>query len=309
MLGGHTPVMVHEVMESLKPVAGKRYLDGTLGGGGHAEKLLEASAPMGQVLGLDWDETAISISRERLTRFGDRLVIRRANFADARAILKNLGWDTVHGAVLDLGFSSLQMMDPERGFSFTADQRLDMRMDRRQPQTAYQVVNTFPVHELQEIFRAYGEQPQARKVALAIDRERRKAAIETTGQLAAIVARTVPSSRRKIHPATQVFQALRIFLNRELKNLELLLEDGYDLLEPQGRMAIISFHSLEDRLVKRAFAQWSKECLCPPKVAVCQCGWKRRTTLLTAKPVVPSETEKQANPRSRSAKLRVVERI
>ncbi len=309
MLYWHTPVMVREVMEILKPADGKRYLDGTLGAGGHAEQLLELSAPTGQVLGLDWDETALSIARERLNRFGDRAVTRRANFTDARAILQDLGWNKVDGVLLDLGFSLQQVKDPEKGLSFSVDQGLDMRLDPRLPLSAYQVVNTFSVQKLQQIFRAYGEEPQARKVALAIERERDKSAIETTRQLAAIIERTVRQSRTRMHPATRVFQALRIFVNQELENLEILLDDGYDLLAAQGRMAIISFHSLEDRLVKRAFFRWSRDCLCPPAVVVCQCGWTRKANLLSSKPILPSEREKQTNPRARSAKLRAVERV
>jgi 16S rRNA (cytosine1402-N4)-methyltransferase len=305
----HTPVMVREVMEILKPANGKRYLDGTLGAGGHTEQLLELSAPTGQVLGLDWDETALSIARERLHRFGNRMVTRRANFTDAGAILKELGWDRVDGVLLDLGFSLQQVRDPEKGLSFSVDQKLDMRLDPRQPLSAYDVVNCFSVQELQQIFRAYGEEPQARKAALAIEKARAQRAIATTRQLAGIIERSVRQSKPGLHPATRVFQALRIFVNQELKNLETFLEEGYDLLASKGRMAILSFHSLEDRLVKKAFFRWTRECLCPPALAVCRCGWTRKANLLNNKPIRPSEREMQTNPRARSAKLRAVERV
>jgi 16S rRNA (cytosine1402-N4)-methyltransferase len=305
----HTPVLAREVMEVLKPAQGKKYLDGTLGAGGHAQQILDLSAPTGQVLGLDWDETALALARERLKPYGNRLITRRANFRDARVILKELGWNQVDGALLDLGFSSQQLADPNKGLSFNADQRLDMRLDPDQTLSAYEVVNTFPVHRLQEIFRTYGEETHARKVALAIERRRRSGAIETTGQLAGLVERTLRLPRLKIHPATRVFQALRIFVNHELENLDAFLEDGYELLVAGGRMAIISFHSLEDRRVKNAFLRWSKDCLCPRWVVVCQCGWRRRSNLLNSKPIQPSHTEKQANPRSRSAKLRAIERL
>jgi 16S rRNA (cytosine1402-N4)-methyltransferase len=309
MLYWHSPVMVREVMEILKPGTGQRYLDGTLGAGGHTEHLLELSAPSGQVLGLDWDDKALASADARLTRFGNRLVTRRANFTEAHAVLTELGWNKVDGALLDLGFSSQQIQDAERGLSFNVDQRLDMRMDSRQPLSAHQVVNSFSVRQLQQIFHRYGEEPQARKVAFAIDHERRQSPIETTRQLAALIERTVQPSRQRIHPATRAFQALRIFVNQELRNLEVFLEDGYNLLSPKGRMAIISFHSLEDRLVKQAFARWSKDCLCPPRIVVCQCGWTRKTNLLTRKPIMPSAKERQENRRSRSAKLRAVERL
>jgi 16S rRNA (cytosine1402-N4)-methyltransferase len=301
--------MVREVMEVLKPAAGRRYLDGTLGEGGHAEKLLQRSQPGGQVLGLDWDDKAIANARARLADFGDRLVTQRANFTEAKAVLADLGWNDVDGVLLDLGFSSQQIQDPEKGLSFSVDQELDMRMDSRRPLSARQVVNSLPVRDLQQLFRDYGEESQARKLAVAIDRARRQNPIDTTRALALIIERAVRSSPQRIHPATRVFQALRIFVNQELENLETFLEDGYTLLTRGGRMAIISFHSLEDRLVKKAFTRWSKDCLCPPRVAICRCGWTRKTRLLTRKPILPADSERRDNPRSRSAKLRAVERL
>lgn len=305
----HAPVMVREVTELLRPESDKKFLDGTLGGGGHAEQLLERSGPDGHLLGLDWDEEAVAASQQRLHRFGDRFVARRASFIEAEEVLKEMAWGPVNGILLDLGLSSHQVESRERGFSFQGEARLDMRMDRRQTLDAYQVINTFSVSELERIFRAYGEEPQARRVALTIDAERREKAVETTSELAAIAARASRRTRGRIHPATRIFQALRIAVNRELENLSEFLEGAYELLVSKGRMVIISFHSLEDRLVKRAFLKWSRSCLCPPRTPVCRCGWSQKARLLTPRPLLPSEEEIQLNPRARSAKLRAVERL
>jgi len=305
----HVSVMAREVVEFLRPEPRKRYLDGTLGGGGHAEQILIRSSPDGQVLGLDLDEEALASARQRLTGFGDRLATRQANFAAAGTILAEIGWWPVDGIVLDLGVSSYQLESRERGFSFRGTATLDMRMDRRQSLDAYQIVNTFPVSELERILREYGEEPQARRIALAIVSERKAQIIQTTEALAAIVARVKRRRERDHHPATQTFQALRIAVNQELENLQRFLQNGYELLESRGRLVIISFHSLEDRLVKTAFRKWQRECLCPPRTPVCRCGWSRKVKLLTARPICPSPGEVAANPRARSAKLRAVERL
>jgi 16S rRNA (cytosine1402-N4)-methyltransferase len=301
--------MAREVLDFLRPEPRKRYLDGTLGGGGHTEQILIHSSPDGQVLGLDLDDEALVAARERLTLFDDRLVLRQANFALAGAILAEIGWSRVDGIVLDLGVSSHQLESQERGFSFRGKAGLDMRMDRRQSLDAYQIINTFPVSELERILREYGEEPQARRIALAIASERRMKIIQTTEDLSQIVARVKRKRERDHHPATQTFQALRIAVNQELPNLEHFLENGYDLLQPKARMVIISFHSLEDRLVKMAFRKWNRDCLCPPRIPTCQCGWSRKVKLLTTRPLLPSPGEIAANPRARSAKLRAVERV
>jgi len=305
----HVPVMVAEVMELLRPEAGKRYLDGTLGMGGHAEQILERSSPDGQLLGLDRDRVAIAAAEQRLSHFGPRLFLRCVNFVDAGRVLEELGWERVDGVLLDLGISSHQLESPERGFSFQAEARLDMRMDQDEPLDAYRVVNTYPVPQLERLLRDYGEEPKARRIALAIDAARKRKAIETTRELAEIVARLMGRKKTRIHPATQTFQALRIAVNRELEGLEAFLRDGYGLLLPGGRMAVLSFHSLEDRLVKRAFQKWSRSCLCPPKIPTCRCGWSQKVRLLTAKVIFPSQEEVQRNPRARSARLRAVERL
>lgn len=300
--------MAREVMDLLEPQAHRRYLDGTLGGGGHAEQILTLGSPDGLVLGLDWDEEAIAAARERLKRFEERVIVRQANFTEAKEILKEIGWHKVDGILLDLGLSSRHLDSRERGFSFQWNSRLDMRMDRRQSVDAYQVVNTYAVSELERILREYGEEPRARRIALAIDSERRKKRIETTGELADLVAR-VAGRRGRIHPATKTFQALRIAVNRELDHLARFLEDAYELLLSKGRMVVISFHSLEDRLVKRAFRKWSQSCICPPKTMFCRCGWSAKVRLLTSRPVLPSPGETRVNSRARSAKLRAAERL
>jgi 16S rRNA (cytosine1402-N4)-methyltransferase len=305
----HAPVLPREALEFLRPEAQGRYLDGTLGGGGHSEKIIELSSPDGTVLGLDWDDEAVAAAGERLARFGDRIMIRRANFRAAREIFGKIGWQSAHGILLDLGISSRHVESAERGFSFQAEARLDMRMDRRQSPDAGEIVNTFPARELARLLREYGEEPRARQIAFAIEAGRRRGRIETTKDLADLVARAAGKRRGHIHPATKTFQALRIAVNRELENLQVFLADGYELLQPGGRMVVISFHSLEDRLVKQAFRKWSRSCICPPKAPVCRCGWSRKARLLTPSPVTPSESEVRQNPRARSAKLRAVERI
>jgi len=305
----HVSVLLQEVLELLCPGPGKRYLDGTLGGGGHTEQILTRSSPDGSVLGLDRDDDALAAARERLRGFGQRLIARQASFADAINILAEVGWQRVDGVVLDLGISSHHIDSPERGFSFRSDARLDMRMDRRQFTDAAHMVNSFAQNELERIFRDYGEEPQARRLAQAIVARRKTQPLQTTSELAQLVERVKGLGRREHHPATQVFQALRIAVNQELQHLERFLESGYETLRPAGRMAIISFHSLEDRMVKTAFRKWNRACLCPPRVLRCQCGWSQKAKLLTKKPIVPSAAEISSNPRARSAKLRAIERV
>ena len=305
----HVSVLVRQVIACLKPGPGKRYLDGTLGGGGHSEQLLIESSPDGQVFGLDRDADALAAAQERLSRFEGRFIARQASFAIAKEILAENGWDHVDGVILDLGISSHQIDAPERGFSFRTDTRLDMRMDRRQSLDAREIVNSSTLEQLEGMFRDYGEEPQARRIARAIVAERKNRSVETTEQLVQIISRIKGGRRRDHHPATQVFQALRIAVNQELQQLERFLESGYEMLRPGGRMAIISFHSLEDRIVKRAFRKWHRACLCPPRVLRCRCGWSQKVKLLTKKPIVPPASEVQSNPRARSAKMRAVERI
>ena len=302
-------MLARELGELLHPGPGKRFLDGTLGGGGHSEQLLIASDPDGQVMGLDRDDEALAAASERLRRFGTRFLARQASFADARESLAQAGWDKVDGVILDLGVSSHQIDSPERGFSFRANARLDMRMDRRQLLDGAQIINSYGEAALEKIFRDFGEEPQARRLARTIVAERKFKAISTTEELTQLVARVKRGRKRDHHPATQVFQALRIAVNDELGELQRFLDFGYELLRPQGRVAIISFHSLEDRLVKTAFRRWASSCLCPPRALTCRCGWSRKVKLITKKPLVASDQEVANNPRARSAKLRVVERV
>ena len=305
----HVSVLVREAIEFLRPAPGGRYVDGTLGGGGHSEAILAASSPDGRVLGLDRDDEAIAAARQRLQQFGDRFVFKQASFSELRELLGEIGWNRVDGIILDLGVSSWQIDAPERGFSFRLGGRLDMRMDRRQSLDAYRLVNTATADELNRIFRDYGEEPQARRIAEKIGTERKQRSIVGTEDLARLVEGVKGGRRRDHHPATQVFQALRIAVNQELDHLEHFLGDGFELLRPGARMVIISFHSLEDRLVKNAFRKWSRACLCPPRALVCQCGWSQKAKVLTKRPVVPGAAETMANPRARSAKLRAVERV
>ena len=302
-------MLVREVIECLRPGPGKRYFDGTVGGGGHAEQILIESSPDGQVLAVDRDDTALGETQKRLGRFEGRVIARQASFADAKDILTEIGWNGVDGVILDLGMSSDQIDSPERGFSFRAAARLDMRMDRRQTVDARQIVNAFALDQLERIFRVYGEEPRARRIAQAIVAGRKQHTLETTAQLVQLIERIKGRGRRDHHPATQVFQALRIAVNQELQQLEQFLERGYETLRPGGRMVIISFHSLEDRIVKAAFRKWNRACLCPPRALSCRCGWSQKVKLLTKKPIMPSASEIHANPRARSAKMRAVERM
>jgi 16S rRNA (cytosine1402-N4)-methyltransferase len=305
----HTSVLIQESMGLLKPRPGECYLDGTLGGGGHAEEILLRSSPDGRVLGLDWDEDAVRAAGQRLNRFGDRLTVRQANFDQAKEILAHINWDRVDGVLLDLGVSSHQFDAAERGFSFQASAPLDMRMDRRQRLTALEIVNSFPEAEIAKIISDYGEEPRARRIAAAIATERKARAIETTIDLAELISRVKGRRSRAHHPATKTFQALRIAVNRELETLKRFLESGYELLRPGGRMVIISFHSLEDRLVKTAFRKWSEKCVCPPRTLKCECGWSQKAQRLTRKPIIASAEEVRTNRRARAAKLRAIVRL
>jgi 16S rRNA (cytosine1402-N4)-methyltransferase len=305
----HLPVMQEEVLALLRPQPEGRFVDGTLGGGGHATAIL-TTAPGSVLLGLDQDWDTLLATIPRLALFGERVLIRQANFSRALSVLEELGWDGVDGVLLDLGFSSLQVDNGERGFSFLRSGPLDMRMDRSQGLSAADLVNTASEEELKKIFRQFGEEPAAGAIARLIARSRSTAPITTTQELVALVTRILPPSpRMHLHPATRVFQALRIAVNQELDHLAAFLQDGYRLLRPGGRMVILSYHSLEDRLVKEAFRRWAASCICPPQLPVCACAWAPQVRILTPKPLPPTPTEIAANPRSRSARLRAVERV
>lgn len=307
----HIPVLLDEVIELLSPHSGGIYLDATLGGGGHAEAILEASAPDGRLIGLDQDEIAIRLAGRRLERFGGRYTILRENFRNMAVAIRALQLESLDGILMDVGLSSYQIDDMERGFSFASPAALDMRMDRRQPLKAADLVAEAPEEELLYILRSYGEEREAGRIVRAIARARRVKPIVSGLELADIISGAVSPVRRhgRIHPATKTFQALRIAVNDELDSLKDALESGLHLLNPGGRMAVISFHSLEDRIVKHRFREWAAGCICSREIPVCICGREPLVRLLTRKPVVPSEEETASNPRARSARLRVVERI
>ncbi len=302
----HRPVLYQEVLNSLRPRAGGRYVDGTLGAGGHAYGILQASQPDGVLLGLEVDPEALTLARERLAPFGERAILIHASYATLADQLQALGWTAVDGILLDLGVSSMQLDRPERGFSFLADAPLDMRFNPDQPVSAATLVNTLPEGELAELIFRFGEERKARQVARAIVRAR---PLTTTAQLASLVASVTSSGRPGIHPATRTFQALRIAVNRELEALEQVLPQAIACLAPRGRLAVISFHSLEDRVVKRFFRQEGRECLCPPRQPVCTCGHKASLREVTRSPIRPLAAELAENPRARSARLRVAEKL
>ena len=310
---GHLPVMVEEVMTALSPSPGSFHIDGTVGGGGHTLRILEAASPDGRVLGLDADPRALGRTRARLSGYGDRLVLRHTNFGSIRDVARDAGFDQVDGVLLDLGLSSHQLAERDRGFSFRAEGPLDMRFDATIGVPASELVATLDEDALTRVLRTYGEEPHARRIARAIVAERAIAPIETADRLAAIVAAATPGprpgTRRPIHPATRTFQALRIAVNAELDVLPQALEGAMDVLRPGGVLVVISYHSLEDRIVKRFVAAERRGCICPPVVPVCVCGRSPRLAPVGVQPQMPSLAEVGDNPRARSAKLRAARRL
>jgi 16S rRNA (cytosine1402-N4)-methyltransferase len=303
--------MADEVLEVLAPQAGSRHVDATLGGGGHAQMILDACDPDGRLLGLDADGAAIARVRERLRRFGDRVVLRQANFRELGTVAPDAGFGQVDGLLFDLGLSSYQLADEARGFSFRTAGRLDMRFDATRGVPAAELLATLSADELAALFRKYGEEPSAWKYAKAIVEARETHPVQTAEDLAALVERVVPGNprqRRRIHPATRVFQALRIAVNEELDALEDALAAAMDLLRPGGRLVVLSYHSLEDRIVKRFLNAERRGCVCPPEAPVCVCGRSPRLRLVT-KDRTPTAAEIDANPRARSARLRAAERL
>lgn len=307
----HLPVLLEEAVNSLDCRPGGVYVDGTLGGGGHAAEILERIMPGGRLVAIDADPEALNEAGAKLERYRPSVIFYKGNFGNIAAILAGLGINKVNGILLDLGVSSHQLETAQRGFSFTREARLDMRMDQTGGKTASDLVNGLSEEELEHIFREFGEERMARRIAAAIARRRKESPIQSTGELAEIVSNAVPAPARhgKIHPATRVFQALRIAVNDELANLEKALIDGFELLEAGGRFSVISFHSLEDRMVKNYFRSWEKGCTCPPDFPFCTCHKEGRARLISRKAIKPGPGEIKNNPRARSARLRTVMRI
>jgi 16S rRNA (cytosine1402-N4)-methyltransferase len=309
---GHRPVLLDEAVAALQPRPGGRYLDGTFGGGGHTRALLEASAPDGIVLALDADPAALqrAAALRQEPDIGERLIPIHGNFADLAAVVPARGQEPVDGILLDLGLSSYQLDAPERGFAFRHEGPLDMRFDPERGAPASELVNTLPERDLADLIWRYGEEPGSRRVARAIVRDRERAPIETTTRLAEVVSRALGGRRgRDIHPATRTFQALRIATNDELAVLESALAGAVDVLAPGGRLVVIAFHSLEDRIVKRFIERESAACVCPPGTPVCVCGQQPRLRKVTRRAIRPDAAEAESNPRARSAVLRVAERL
>ena len=307
----HIPILRDTVVSLLAPQRGGTFVDGTLGGGGHAEAVLERLPEGGRLYGIDRDSAAIEAASLRLTRFGEAFTAIRGNFFDMKRLLAGQGVMEADGILLDLGVSSHQLDTPERGFSYHEDAPLDMRMDPSAPLSAYDVVNGYPAEALTRIIREYGEERYAMRVANAIVREREKAPLDSTVGLADIVkhAMPAPARREQQHPARRTFQALRIEVNGELAGLSDALTDAHDLLRSGGVLAVITFHSLEDRIVKQAFKTFENPCTCDPRAPICTCGKKPTARMLTKKPIVAGEAELKENPRARSAKLRAIQKL
>ena len=313
----HIPVLCDKVVDLLNPKSEGFYIDGTVGLGGHSTAILKASAPNGQVFGIDLDTEALAVAKDRLQGFGERASLINGNFAEMDVLLSRHSIYAVDGILLDLGVSSLQLGTPHRGFSFNHTGPLDMRMNLGQgvdgaeqvTLTAMQVVNGSTTDVLVDIFRRYGEERFAKRIADRVVRARQQEPITTTTQFAEIVKKAVPRKTFKIHPATRVFQALRIHVNAELENLGAGLDVAISLLKPGACLCVLTFHSLEDRIVKRCFQTCAKTCICPPKTPICICEHKPSVEIVTKRPLLPGGDEIQQNPRARSAKLRVVRKL
>jgi len=307
----HIPVLLDEVLSLLAPERGGTFIDGTLGGGGHAEAVLKRLPQDGRLIGIDRDWEAVRAAEDRLSAFGDRFRALHGNFFEMKALLSGAGVSEANGILLDLGVSSHQLDTPERGFSYKTEAPLDMRMDKEAPLSARDVVNDYSEAELARVIWEYGEERFSRRIAGRIVRERQGSPIETTTRLAAIVKEAIPAKYRREpqHPARRTFQALRIEVNGELKGLDRAVEDACDLLQKGGRLCIITFHSLEDRIVKQAFRRFENPCTCPPSAPVCICGKVPKAKILTKKPLIATQQEAEENPRSTSAKLRCIEKI
>lgn len=307
----HQPVLLNEVLQYLDIKPGGIYIDATLGGAGHTEKIAEALNENGLIIGIDQDQSALEAARKRLLTVKPKVELVRRNFVDLKEILVELGQSLIDGILFDLGVSSPQLDWDERGFSYKNDAPLDMRMDQSQPFSAAHLVNSAPVDELARILREYGEERFSNRIARSIDKYRRNKEIKTTGELAEIIKLAIPAANRRTgpNPARRSFQAIRIAVNHELEYLRNALEQAITVLKPQGRLVVISYHSLEDRIVKNMIADKAKSCDCPRTIPICICNRKSQLRILTNKPVIPSEAENDKNSRARSAKLRAAMRL
>ncbi len=306
----HVSVLLEECLEGLAIKPDGIYVDGTLGGAGHSSQIVKRLTT-GRLIGIDRDPVALKAAGERLAPYADRVTLVHSNFCEIKQVLENLGIDGVDGILLDLGVSSPQLDDGSRGFSYMADAPLDMRMNNEDSLSAYEVVNTWPQEELKRILYEYGEERYAPRIAEAICRRREEKEIATTLELVDVIRGAMPAAalREKQHPAKRSFQAIRIAVNDELGSVEKVMKDAIPALNPGGRLAIITFHSLEDRIVKNGMAEAAKGCTCPPRLPVCVCGNKPKVKLISRKPIVSGDEELERNPRARSAKLRVCEKL
>ena len=306
----HEPVLVKEVIEYLAPKPNENFIDCTLGGGGHAKEILKMTSPNGKLLGIDLDAEAIKAAKENLQEFGQRVNLVNDNYKNLKQIIYDSGFNQINGILLDLGLSSYELQDAARGFSFKGSDKLDMRFGQ-EGLTASDILNNYKEEELARIFKEYGEERFSRQIAKEIVTERKHNKILKTDQLVSLIAKVYQHKPkpRNINIATKVFQALRIEVNDELNNLKKVLPDALNVLAQGGRLAVISFHSLEDRIVKEFFKREAKECICPPEIPVCICGHQAQLKILTKKPIMPSLAEINNNPRSRSAKLRIAIKI
>lgn len=308
----HVPVLLEPTMDSLALKSGGIYVDGTLGGGGHSENILLRTAPTGKLIGIDRDDEALAAAGERLAGFGERFIMVKSNFCQMKQVLADLQIDGVDGILLDIGVSSHQLDDGDRGFSYMVDAPLDMRMDRNGGgKTAADLLATLSEEKIANIIYQYGEERYSRRIARQIVNARQHEPVATTLQLVDLIRKAMPpaKNKEKQHPAKRTFQALRIAVNDELAVLQAALTDAVDLLNPGGRLSVITFHSLEDRIVKEQFRTWAKGCTCPPDFPICVCGKKPVVKLITRKPITADERELTENPRARSAKLRCVEKL
>ncbi|MBR8700706.1 Ribosomal RNA small subunit methyltransferase H [Fusobacterium sp. DD29] len=304
----HIPVLYRECIDNLVINKDGVYLDCTLGGGGHSEGILKELSDKGRLISIDQDDQAIEFAKKRLEKYGAKWKVFKNNFENLDIVLYSAGYDKIDGILMDIGVSSTQLDDPSRGFSYRYDTKLDMRMNQNSELSAYDVVNNYSEEDLARIIYEYGEERNSRRIARLICEERAKNKIETTGELVAIIKRAYPERAQK-HPAKKTFQAIRIEVNRELEVLDKAIDKAVDALKPGGRLGIITFHSLEDRLVKNKFRDLATACKCPPELPVCICGGKAKVKLITRKPIVPQGEEVKFNNRAHSSKLRVVERI